>query len=325
MRLAVVSDGVLPTPQVGAHGLGAMVSQVAEGLHTRCHDVTLFAKPGSRFSGALVTPADCNGYEGEKALAREVMRIHRQNAFDAILDCSHIHELAQIFPDLPVVNVYHDIYQPYTRCSVIVSHGQRYLMPQPFDHARVIHNALPANAFIPKFEHGSSDYVLFMGALVGIKQPVLAIEACARLGVKLILTGAPAVGQFQVSEYSTTVYRGVAVGKERDDLLRNARVFLQLGTHESFGLTTLEAMLSGTPVVAWPSGGSLDIVRNRINGIYVGIHMSDKVQAVANAIEQAWYMNRQAVYDSVQTFNSIERQLTLYEDALGACMRGEWW
>lgn len=324
MRLAIISDGVLPTPTPGGHGLGFVVHQVSEGLKARAHDVTLFARPGSQFSGQLITPADCNGYEGEQALAREVMRVHRQYAFDAILDCSHIHTLSALFPDLPVVNVYHDIYQPYARCPVLVSHGQRYLMPEVFDNARVIHNAVPTDAFIPNITE-PGNYVLFLGALSEIKQPLLAIEACARLGVKLVMAGMAAVGKFPVSECSGVDYLGVVHGKKRDDLLRNARVFLQLGTCESFGLTTLEAMLSGTPVVAWPAGGSLDMVRNRMNGIYVGIHMADKVQAVANAIEQAWYISRERTAQSVQAFNNPVRQLELYEDALGACMRGEWW
>jgi hypothetical protein len=58
MRVAVVSDAVFSTPHESGHGLGRVVSQLAEGLHRRGHDVTLFAKTGSTFSGKLVMPDD---------------------------------------------------------------------------------------------------------------------------------------------------------------------------------------------------------------------------------------------------------------------------
>ncbi len=130
MRIAVLSDATMPTPSAGAHGLGRVVYDVAEGLLARGHDVVLFAKLGSQFSGAMVMPSDAvpvGVYEGEKALAREALKLHKEFPFDCFLDNGHIHWLSKLLPRLPVVNTYHDIYQPYSRCPVLLSEGHRAL------------------------------------------------------------------------------------------------------------------------------------------------------------------------------------------------------
>ena len=331
MRIAILSDSVFPTPMAGGHGLGCMVHQIAEGLYSRGHDVTLFAAPGSRFSGNLVTPKDAggqNGYDGEHAIARDAMRRHAEWRFDVFLSNDHLHVLAALFPQLPVVNVYHDIWQGYARCPVVLSTGQRALMPPEFAGARLIFNALDPEGYEPTVKAQEPPFALFLGALADHKQPILAIEACARAGVKLVIAGASLQGTFPIEGNTENVeYRGVVGPKERNHLMQQARVFLQLGRVEAFGLTTLEAMLHGTPIVAWPAGGSLDLVRYGETGVFVPRTTGDVVGAVADAIARAWRIDRRRVRDNVldTTFCNVSRQIDQYEDALAACMRGDWW
>lgn len=323
MRLAIVSDAVLPTPSDTGHGLGRMVSQIAEGLLRNGHDVTLFARKGSTFSGKLVAPDDAKGYEGELALAREVMREHRLNPYDAVLDNSHIHRLSDIFPNLPVVNVYHDSFQQYQRCPVLMSEGQKTLMHPKFENAPVVHNAIDAST-LPMGWGGS--YALFVGALSDIKQPLLAIEACARLNIPLVLAGGGATFNLQPSGNENVRYLGAVPHHRVLELMRGARVFLQLGTHESFGLTTIEAGLSGTPVVAWATGGSLDIIDYGTNGVLVSVMGKDTVKNVCDAIDRAWYMDREVCRMYTETyFGNVAQQINAYETLLGWCAMGEWW
>src|SRR5258708_33912611 len=105
MRIACLSDATMPTPTPGAHGLGRVASIVAEGLLSRGHDVVLFGKLGSTFPGALVMPSDANGYEGERAIAREALKLHTEWEFDCFLDHGHLHYLSKMLPKLPVINV----------------------------------------------------------------------------------------------------------------------------------------------------------------------------------------------------------------------------
>ncbi len=325
MRVCVLSDAVLPSPMKDGHGLGKMQHQIAEGLLARGHDVTFVARQGSQFSGNLITPDGAQGYPGEWVLARAAYQEHQQNRFDAFLDGSHIHVLADIFQNLPIANQYHDNYQAYRRCPVLMSKGQRALLPPEFERAAIIPNALNPDDFTPQYTPDKQDYALFMAGLTDFKQPFLAIEACARMGIKLVMAGAAPGGQLPFADGSNVQYVDAVSGQYKADLLKGARVFLQLGTIESFGLTTLEANLSGTPVVGWPAGGTLDIIANGINGVFVNVTMKDKVAAVVNAIERAWYLDRATVRKYAESISSVDRQLDAYEFALSQVARGEWW
>lgn len=322
MRICILSDAVFPTPTPNGHGLGRVVSLVAEGLHARGHDVTLVGKQGSTFSGGLIT-ADVTGYPGEAKLAALAYQRHKAHPFDVFLDNSHTHHLSDLFPRLPVVNVYHDVYQPFQRCAVLLSYGQQALMPQPFERARVIHNALPAEDF--EINNETDDYLLFVGALSEIKQPLLAIEAAARYGKPLVMAGKPLIGRVPFAESDNVRYVGEISGPQKARYFSHARVFLQLGTVESFGLTTLEAGLSGTPVVAWPAGGSLDLIRYGKNGVFVPAQGKDKVQNVCDAIERAWHMDRKVVRQTTEQLSDVDKQIDAYEDVMTQCVIGEWW
>lgn len=325
MRIALLSDATMPTPTPVSHGLGRVASIVAEGLLARGHDVVLFAKVGSTFTGALVMPGDATNYDGERALAREALKLHREWPFDVFCDMGHLHYLSRMLPDLPAINVYHDNYQPHARCPILLSAGQQALMPPAFDTARIIPNSLNPAEYEPFLEPSDPDYALFMGALSDIKQPLLAIEACARLGLKLVMAGQPITGKLPVTESSSVEYVGMVSGAYKADLFRHARVFLQLGVGESFGLTTLEAGLYGTPVVGWPTGGTLDLVRYGINGVHVILAGQDKVQNVCDAIERAWYVRRDNCRIFAESLCNMDRQIDLYEMALGDAARGARW
>lgn len=324
MRIAVVSDTTMPTPTAGGHGLGRVTSIVAEGLLARGHDVVMFAKAGSTFSGALVT-LDAHGYDGERALASEVVKAHHAMMFDCIIDNGHIHYLSQMLPDLSVINVYHDQYQPHARCAVLLSEGQRALMPPEFSNAVIIRNSLNPTDYLPNYDHTDPPYALYMGAISDIKQPLLAIEACAQFGVKLIMAGPELTGKLPITPASNVEYVGVVNGNYKANLYACARVFLQLGVGESFGLTTLESALHGTPVVGWPIGGTLDLIRNGVNGAFVGLLGSDKVQNVVDAMARAWWIRRDACRAYTETLCDNDKQITIYEQVCSAVTRGAVW
>lgn len=322
MRIFVLSDTSLETPHPAGHGLGLMCSQVAEGLHARGHDVTLFAKSGSHFSGKLVS-INADGYAGEQVLAKAVYAHHKQHPADVLLDNGHIHLLSSMFPRLPIVNVYHDNYQPYQRNAVLLSEGQRALLPPQFENARIIPNALDANQFQPEYTPGS--YALFLGAVSDLKQPLLAIEACAKFGIPLVIAGMQ-VGNYglPLTRMNNVKYIGMVSGKVKHNLLRGARCLLQLSGIESFGLTTLESMLCGTPVVALPSGGSVDIIEYGVSGVFVQ-PSRDAVSAVTDAMQAAFYLDRERVRNSALRFRDVSKQIAAYEDALADVAMGSNW
>lgn len=322
MRIFVLSDTTLETPHPAGHGLGLMNWQIAEGLYARGHETVLFAKQGSRFSGKLV-PIAAEGYDGEKVLAKAAYQLHKQQPADAILDGGHIHVLSAMFPDLPVCNVFHDIFQPYQRCPVLLSEGQRAMMPREFENARIIPNALDADRI--QFGEVAGNYALYLGAVADIKQPMLAVEVCARLGMKLVMAGM-LVNNFALpfTRMCNGQYIGMVAGESKFRLIRQARVFLQLSGVESFGLTTLESMLSGTPVVALPSGGNVDLIEYGKSGI-LAQPSRDMVGSIADAVNAAIWLDRKGVRESGERFGCIDKQIDCYEAALADVMRGDYW
>ncbi|MGB8649544.1 MAG: glycosyltransferase family 1 protein [Mycobacteriales bacterium] len=102
-------------------------------------------------------------------------------------------------------------------------------------------------------------FLLFVGALQPRKNPVLAVEALARLGsdLRLLMVGPEKAGMPALREAIDRL--GVA---DRVELLghvdqqvlaslyRSAECFVFPSSYEGFGLPVLEAMASGTPVVA---------------------------------------------------------------------------
>lgn len=325
MRVAIISDASSATPTVGAHGLGRAVSVIATRLHHAGHDVTLFATEGSAFVGELVTPVAPSGdyLKAENALAHAVWKASKQAAFDVVYDHSHSHAFSRVFPDIPTMNHYHDKWQTYARNPILCSEGQRSLMPADFAGAKVIHHQLDAHDYQPSYraESGDNRYLLYMGVLRDYKQPILAIEAAAAIGMKLkIAGGAPFDVPSVFSGSENAQYVGVVDGAQKADLLRGATALLQFGLYESFGLSTVEAGLSGTPVVALAEGGTRDIIQDGTNGVYV------KGGNFMEAINTAKHMSRKTVREFTEAyFGQPSKQVAAVENALNECAIGWGW
>ena len=58
MRIAQIAPPWLPVPPEGYGGVERLVGNLTEGLADRGHDVTLFAPPGSRTRGRLISPLE---------------------------------------------------------------------------------------------------------------------------------------------------------------------------------------------------------------------------------------------------------------------------
>ena len=319
MNIVFLSDASQPCP--GTHGLGIAVHTMATGLLHKGHNVTLIATEGSSFEGRLITPTPPD-YNAEAKLAQAAIELMKHEQVDVVYDHSHRHDLARIFPNAPVVNHHHDKFQNPVRCAILCSEGQRQLMGYAFANARVIHNALDASEFIPSYRHDG--YAAYVGVSRGYKQPALAIEAAARARIPLRVAGA-GFGDI-LDGFGNTQYVGVLDRAGVKELYRGAAVYLQMGNIEAFPLTNIEAGLSGTPTVAFPSGGNLDYVKAGINGVLIDTTCEDMVDAVVEGMRAAMSMNRREVREyTAEHFGNVDRVLGEVEAALESCAGGAWW
>ena len=132
------------------------------------------------------------------------------------------------------------------------------------------------------------DYYLIIYRIVGGKGLSLAVDAAKKLGIRLKIAGAPAG---YATEYQDLVHRsggfieflGFVKEAELARLYAGARAFLALATDEDFGMTPVEAMSAGTPVIAYRGGGYLESVIDGKTWVFVD---TPTVEGVADAIQR---------------------------------------
>lgn len=124
---------------------------------------------------------------------------------------------------------------------------------------------------VPKVK--KSDYFLVVSRIVGAKGLALAVEVANKLDIELKVVGKPAgySGEYQkIKDMAgeNVEFLGYVDDLELVKLYAGARAFLALATDEDFGMTPVEAMLAGTPVIAYEGGGYLETVVDGKTGVF---------------------------------------------------------
>lgn len=130
----------------------------------------------------------------------------------------------------------------------------------------VVHSPVDASQFEPA--DGPHDFFLVISRLQPYKRIDLAVEACNRLGVPLKVAGVgPDLGRLRRLAGPTVEFLGRVSDGERRALMAGCRAFIFPG-EEDYGITPLEAMVSGRPVVAFRAGGALETVLEGVTGVF---------------------------------------------------------
>ena len=133
----------------------------------------------------------------------------------------------------------------------------------------------------------TDDYYLIVSALVSYKKVNLAIEAFNQLGLPLKIVGTgPDEAMLKKMAGPTIEFLGWAQDGTLSDLYSRCKAFVFPG-EEDFGITPLEAMASGRPVIAYAKGGALETVRGLELGNPTGVFFKEQSRdALVAAIEQ---------------------------------------
>lgn len=128
-------------------------------------------------------------------------------------------------------------------------------------------------------------YFLAGGRIARPKRLDLAIEACAKLQVPLKVFGRPFAGYEKElkAQNSKVEFLGEVGEVEKWELMAGARAFIFPAEEEDFGITPVEAMGVGTPVIALRSGGVIESVVENKTGMFFD---EPTVDALVNALRQ---------------------------------------
>lgn len=140
--------------------------------------------------------------------------------------------------------------------------------------ARVIHPPIKVDRYRDKHYNNpggeGDDYYITVGRLVPYKRVDLLIEAFNRTpDRKLLIAGAGNDSDRlrAMAESDNITFLGFVDEEVKTELVAKAKAFL-FAAEEDFGMSPVEAMSLGTPVIGFSKGGTRDYIKENVNGLF---------------------------------------------------------
>lgn len=134
-----------------------------------------------------------------------------------------------------------------------------------------------------KLSEKPGSYYLVVSRLVPYKRVDLAIEACNQLGKELVVAGkGPELKRLQKLAGNTIRFITNPSDSQVEDLYSGAKAFI-FSAEEDFGITPVEAMSAGLPVICYGRAGVTETVIDGKTGVY---HGEQTKKSLADAISK---------------------------------------
>jgi len=299
MRIAMISPIAWRTPPQHYGPWEQVVSLLTEGLVNAGKDVTLFATGDSKTNAKL--QAVCpKGYEEDSEIQPKVWEcLHISEVFEHAHHFDIIHNHFDFLPlsysrlvKIPVLTTIHGfsspkiipVYKKYNQTGYYVSISEADRNPD-LNYIATIHHGIDLDQFT--FNNVPEDYLLFFGRIHADKGTYEAIQIASECKKKLIIAGIiqdKTYYEEQVRPFlnDDISYVGSADPVKRDQLIRNASALLHpINFAEPFGLSVVESLACGTPVIAFNKGSMPEIIVDGKNGFLVST-IAEAVSAVTN-------------------------------------------
>lgn len=299
MRIAVLSPISWRTPPLHYGPWESVVSLLTEELIRMGVDVTLFATGDSQTSGKLVAVCP-RPYSEDRSIDPKVAEcLHISEIFERAAEFDLIHNNFDFLPltysglvETPVLTTIHGfsspkimpVYRKYNSRSHYVAISEADKSPE-LDYIATVHHGIDVGQF--PFCDTVGQYLLFFGRIHPEKGVSEAIQVAQRVGVKLVIAGIIQDRDYFMTQVephidgTTVEYLGSVGPDQRADVLGHARALLHLiSFDEPFGLSLIESMACGTPVIAFDRGSMPEIIRDGETG-YIVEGIEGAVNAVA--------------------------------------------
>ena len=330
MKVAMLSSISWRTPPRSYGPWELVTSLLTEALVARGVDVTLFATLDSETAGTLAGVVE-RGYSEDPTIEAKVWEaLHIAHLFERADEFDLIHNQADFMPlawsrlvTTPIVTTIHGFssdrilpaYRAYDDrvAYVAISDADRH---PDLSYAATIHHGIRVEDF--PFDPVGSDDLLFFGRIHPDKGAGDAVRAARAAGRKLVMAGLVQDESYHEREVAPFVdgdrvrFLGVIGGEERTRALGQASALLHLiGFDEPFGLSVVEAMACGTPVIAYNRGSMPELIDDGVTGFLVNT-LDEATTAIGRIGEIDRAACRRAVIDRFSVDRMAVEYLALY-------------
>jgi glycosyltransferase involved in cell wall biosynthesis len=312
------------------------VSLLTEGLVARGVDVTLFASGDSVTTARLASVVERGWSEDPSLDAKVAECLHIAAAFERAAEFDLIHNSFDFLPlsysalvATPVLTTIHGfssprivpVYEKYNRTGayVAISNADRH---PSLDYLATIHHGIDTDAF--HLHPAPGGYLLFFGRIHPEKGAAEAIEVAAQVGMPLVIAGIvqdQAYFDARVAPHidgERVQFLGPVRADRRSEVLGGAGALLHLiGFDEPFGLSVVEAMACGTPVIAFRRGSMPELIDEGLTGFLV-----DTIEEAVAAVAAAGRIDRQAIRSVAVARFGVDRMVDEYVVAYGKLLNG---
>ena len=299
MRIAMLSPISWRTPPRHYGPWESVVSLLTEGLVKKDLDVTLFATGDSETSGTLAAVCPRPYSEDTSVDPKVAECLHISAVFERAAEFDLIHNHFDFLPltysglvDTPLVTTIHGfsspaivpVYEKYNARGHYVAISEADKSPQ-LDYIATIHHGIDIAQF--PFSAAAGEYLLFFGRIHPHKGVYEAIQVAQRVGIKLIIAGIIQDEDYYHSRVEPYLdgdaieYVGAVGPARRAEVLGGALALLHLiSFDEPFGLSMVESLACGTPVIAFGRGSIPEIVKHGETG-YIVADLEQAAEVVA--------------------------------------------
>lgn len=328
MKIAMLAPIAWRTPPRHYGPWERVVSLLTEGLAKKGIDVTLFATGDSITSAKLeyICPLP---YEEDPGIDPKVWEaLHIAHVFERADDFDLIHNHYDFMPlvfsrliKTPLLTTIHGfsssrilpVYRQYQDRSYYVSISDADRSPE-LSYISTIYHGIDLQEFT--FQKDPGEYLLYFGRIHPDKGTREAIEIARQSGFRLYMAGIIQDKEYfnqQVAPYvdnETVFYLGSVGPAQRNELLGRAFALLHpIHFKEPFGLSVIEAMACGTPVIAFNKGSMPEVIRHGETGFLV-----NNVQEARQALLHIPAVRRSKCRDWVAEYFSVERMVDEYTE-----------